>query len=76
MKIVIGIPARMGSTRFPGKPLCKILGRTMIEHCFIRSSLSEKVSEVFVAGCDEEVEIEVSKFEGNFIKTDKNIKNI
>ena len=73
MKIVIGIPARMGSTRFPGKPLCKILGRTMIEHCFIRSSLSEKVSEVFVAGCDEEVEKEVSKFEGNFIMTDKNI---
>jgi 3-deoxy-manno-octulosonate cytidylyltransferase (CMP-KDO synthetase) len=33
MRIVVGIPVRMGSTRFPGKPLCDILGKTMIEHC-------------------------------------------
>jgi 3-deoxy-manno-octulosonate cytidylyltransferase (CMP-KDO synthetase) len=73
MRIVIGIPARMGSTRFPGKPLCKILGKTMIEHCFKRSSFSNHVTEVFIAGCDQEVEKEVKKFKGNFIMTEKNI---
>ena len=34
MKIIIGIPARLGSSRYPGKPLCDILGKTMIEHCY------------------------------------------
>ncbi len=36
MKIVIGIPVRMGSTRFPGKPLCNISGKTMVEHVYRR----------------------------------------
>lgn len=40
MRIVVGIPARMGSSRFPGKALCDILGRSMIEHCYKRCSLS------------------------------------
>ncbi|HBR69593.1 MAG TPA: 3-deoxy-manno-octulosonate cytidylyltransferase [Rhodospirillaceae bacterium] len=31
MKIAIAIPARYGSSRFPGKPLAKIGGRTMLE---------------------------------------------
>ena len=33
MKTVAVIPARMGSSRFPGKPLADLLGRTMIETC-------------------------------------------
>ncbi|MFL2691209.1 MAG: 3-deoxy-manno-octulosonate cytidylyltransferase [Gammaproteobacteria bacterium] len=73
MRIVIGIPARMGSTRFPGKPLCKIRGLTMLEHCYKRSCLSKAASEIFVAGCDIEIENEVSRFNGKFINTDKNI---
>ena len=31
-RIVAVIPARMGSSRFPGKPLASLLGRPMIEH--------------------------------------------
>ena len=71
--MVIGIPARMGSTRFPGKPLCDILGRTMIEHCYRRSSLSKITTDLFVATCDEEIQREVKSFGGQVFMTDPNI---
>ena len=35
-KILALIPARMGSTRFPGKPLAPILGMPMIGHVYER----------------------------------------
>ena len=31
MRCMIVIPARMGSTRFPGKPLCDLLGKPMVQ---------------------------------------------
>ena len=34
MKILVLVPARMGSSRFPGKPMSKILGKPMIGHVF------------------------------------------
>ncbi len=37
------IPARMGSSRFPGKPLAKLLGRPMLEHVYKRVALSQGV---------------------------------
>jgi len=74
MKIIIGIPARMGSTRFPGKPLCNILGKTMIEHCYKRSLLSKYANDLFVATCDQEIRDEVSSFGGKVIMTKKNIQ--
>jgi 3-deoxy-manno-octulosonate cytidylyltransferase (CMP-KDO synthetase) len=73
MKIVIGIPARMGASRFPGKPLSKILGMPMIEHVFKRSLLAKSVDEVFVAACDEEVKQTVEAFGGKVFMTDKDI---
>ncbi len=54
-QVVVGIPARMGSTRFPGKPLCSILGVAMVEHVWRRCLLSKAVSRVFVAVCDEQL---------------------
>ena len=74
MKIVVGIPARMGSTRFPGKPLCDILGKTMIEHCYKRCSLSKYATSLFVAVCDPEIQQAVEGFGGNVIMTDRNIQ--
>ena len=75
MRVVIGIPSRMGSTRFPGKPLCKIMNHSMLEHCYKRSCLSKVASDVFVAGCDQEIQDEVARFSGKYIHTDKNITN-
>ncbi len=74
MRIFIGIPARMGSTRFPGKPLCNILNKSMIQHCYTRSSLSKYSSNLFVATCDEEIKNHVESFGGKVILTDKNIQ--
>ena len=74
MKIVIGIPVRMGSTRFPGKPLCDILGKTMIEHCYKRCSLSKYKTDLFVAACDTEIQDVVEGFGGNVIMTNPNIQ--
>ena len=74
MKIVIGIPARMGSTRFPGKPLCDILGKPMIEHCYKRCALSKHATSLFVAACDTEIEKAVKGFGGTVIMTDPNIQ--
>lgn len=71
---IVGIPARMGSTRYPGKPLCKLMGKSMIYHCYKRSALSKLTDEVFVATCDKEIFNEVKSFGGNVIMTKKNIK--
>lgn len=49
------IPARMGSSRFPGKPLAKIHGVPMIGHCWFRSKMSKAVDEVYICTCDDEV---------------------
>ena len=74
MKIVIGIPARMGSTRYPGKPLCDILGKSMIEHCYRRCALSKYATNLFVAACDDEIRVAVQRFGGNVIMTEGNIQ--
>lgn len=73
MKIVVGIPARMGSTRFPGKPLCDILGKPMIEHVYKRSALAKGVTDVFIAACDEEIKNAVKNFGGKALMTPKEI---
>ena len=69
MKIIAVIPARMGSTRFPGKPLAPILGHPMIEHVYWRTSLCQALSEVFVATCDREIFESVEAFGGKAIMT-------
>tara|TARA_B100000963_G_scaffold351739_1_gene363816 strand:- start:33948 stop:34748 length:801 start_codon:yes stop_codon:yes gene_type:complete len=49
------IPARMAATRFPGKPLKKILGKPMIEHVFQRASLFKKWEQLYLTTCDKEI---------------------
>ena len=74
MKIVVGIPARMASSRFPGKPLCDILGKPMIEHCYRRCALSKYATSLFVAACDREIKDAVERFGGTVIMTDPDIQ--
>jgi len=68
-KIIAMIPARMAATRFPNKPLAKILGLSMIEHVRRRAVLSKLFSEVYVATCDQVIIDEVEKFGGKAIMT-------
>ena len=55
MKIFGFIPARMASTRLPGKPLKSILGKTMLEHVYERAKMFKKWNKLFVAGCDTKI---------------------
>jgi 3-deoxy-manno-octulosonate cytidylyltransferase (CMP-KDO synthetase) len=55
MKIAALIPARMGSSRFPGKPMAKLLGKPMIGHVYERVARSPLVSVTAVATCDREI---------------------
>lgn len=52
-KNIIGIiPARMGSSRFPGKPLEKILGIPMVGHVYKRARMSQSLTEVYIVTPD------------------------
>lgn len=51
-KAVAIIPARMGSSRFPGKPMAEILGMPMIGHVYLRTKMCDLVDDVYVATCD------------------------
>lgn len=55
MKIIGLIPARMASSRFPGKPLYKILGKPMIEHVHVRASMYPKWTKLALTTCDKEI---------------------
>lgn len=55
MKIYGIVPARMASSRFPGKPLHPICGRPMIEHVFQRAKLFTRWDGLFLATCDESI---------------------
>ncbi len=50
------IPARFGSTRFPGKPLADIAGKPMFWHVFTRARQCPELSQVFLATDDERIE--------------------
>lgn len=69
MKVIAIIPARMDSTRYPGKPLCDIEGFTMIEHVYRRTAMSEAVDETYVATPDAEIREETENFGGRVIMT-------
>ena len=69
MNIVSIIPARMGSSRFPGKPMVDILGMPMIGHVYNRVKMSKLLSEVYVATCDEEIYNYVESIGGKAVMT-------
>lgn len=68
-KIIAIIPARMGASRFPGKPLARILDLPMIEHVRRRVGLCELLSDVYVATCDQEIMDVVINHGGKAIMT-------
>jgi 3-deoxy-manno-octulosonate cytidylyltransferase (CMP-KDO synthetase) len=57
MNIIGIIPARMASSRLPGKPLAKIRGIPMIGHVYFRCKMSKAMQEVYIATCDEEIRL-------------------
>lgn len=67
--ITIVIPARMASSRYPGKPLVSILGLPLIEHVRRRALLSKGSGLVVVATCDAEIKEAVEKAGGKAVMT-------
>ena len=64
MKPVAIIPARWGSTRFPGKPLVRLAGRPLVVHVLEACRRSGAFSEVRVATDDERIAAAVSEAGG------------
>ncbi len=69
MKIIGIIPARYSSSRFPGKPLVDIGGKSMIQRVYEQSAKSKSLSDVLVATDDERIEKHVKNFGGHVIIT-------
>lgn len=63
------VPARMASSRFPGKPLVAFHGLPMVEHVRRRAVLSGTFSDVVVATCDDEIARVVGSYGGRVIMT-------
>jgi len=73
MNILGIIPARYDSSRFPGKPLIDIKGKTMIQRVYENSKTI--LPEIIVATDNDLIAKEVERFGGKFIMTSKNHKN-
>ena len=70
MKNIIGIiPARYASTRFPGKPLIEIAGKSMIQRVYEQVKKSLLIREVIVATDDERIANAVKSFGGKVCMT-------
>jgi 3-deoxy-manno-octulosonate cytidylyltransferase (CMP-KDO synthetase) len=69
VEIVALIPARYGSTRFPGKPLASLRGKPMIQHVYERTRLVRGLARVLVATDDERIARTVRSFGGEVVMT-------
>ncbi len=63
------IPARYASTRFPGKPLADIKGRSMIRRVYDQACKASFISKVIVATDDERIFQHVKEFNGQVVMT-------
>jgi len=68
MSFIVVIPARFGSTRFPGKPLALINGKPMIQHVYERCMLAG-AQDVIVATDDKRIGEVVESFSGKVCYT-------
>ncbi|TKB65936.1 MAG: 3-deoxy-manno-octulosonate cytidylyltransferase [Nitrospira sp.] len=65
--VTVVIPARYGSSRFPGKPLVELNGKPMIQHVYEQAVACRAVSSVLVATDDERIKQAVEAFGGRVV---------
>ena len=75
METIIVIPARYGSSRFPGKPLVPIMGRSLLERVWRIGQAVEGVSQVVVATDDARIVEHVRSFGGKAVMTSESCTN-
>lgn len=71
MKVLGIIPARYSSSRFPGKPLIDLKGKTMIQRVYEGALKSQKIDKLIVATDDERIYSVVKQFGGDVLLTSK-----
>lgn len=64
MKVLGVIPARYASSRFPGKPLIDLRGKTMIQRVYEGAGRSKMISELVIATDDQRIYDAVKSFSG------------
>ncbi len=69
MKAIAIIPARLGASRFPGKPLAQILGVPMVGHCYFRTRMCDQLLDTYVATCDKAIADYVISVGGKAVMT-------
>ncbi len=69
-KFICIIPARYASTRFPGKPLAILGGKTVIQRVY--EQVSKVIQDVYVATDDQRIFDQVEVFGGNVVMTSPN----
>ena len=67
--ITIIIPARYGSTRFPGKPLAQLWGKPVIQHVYERALQARLANRVIIATDDYRIAAAVRSFGAEVIMT-------
>src|SRR5882672_11396613 len=69
MKILGIIPARFASSRFPGKPLADLLGKSMVQRVYLQCQKSKLLSEIVVATDHPDIAEHVKGFGGHVCMT-------
>ena len=69
MRAIGIIPARLGASRYPGKPMALIHGMPMVGHCYHRTRLAPGLAATYVATCDEEIARYVRSIGGTAVMT-------
>ncbi len=67
--VTVVIPARYGSSRFPGKPLARLAGKPMIQHVYERVRDVPHIRQVLVATDDQRISDAVTGFGGRVMLT-------
>src|SRR5213594_2833603 len=67
--VTVVIPARFGSSRFPGKPLAMLLGKPLIQHVYEHARSSRGVGQVLIATDDSRIAEAVKGFDGTVVMT-------
>jgi len=75
MKILAVIPSRYASTRFPGKPLEKIGGKSMVQRVYEQVAKATRIDKIIVATDDQRIYNHIEDFGGDVLMTAEHHKN-
>ncbi len=75
MKIIVCIPARYGSTRFPGKVLANDTGKFLIQHAYERAKLAKLPSKILIAADDKRILEAAKSFGADCVLTSPDCKS-